>query len=151
MSDRKITYGTFSLSRTLAAEPAKVFNAFADEQAKLKWFGSPSAKNGEHSMDFREGGSEMASGEFHGGTRHRFDAHYYDIVPNERIVYTYEMHMNGERISVSLATIEIRPNGAGSQLTLTESGAYLDGFDNPDQRQRGTEDLMDALEKSLKD
>ena len=40
---------------------------------------------------------------------HRFDSLYYDIVPDERIVYSYEMHLDDKRISVSLATIEFAP------------------------------------------
>jgi uncharacterized protein YndB with AHSA1/START domain len=37
------------------------------------------------------------------------DARYCDIVPDQRIVYTYDMHMGEMRISVSLATVEFKP------------------------------------------
>jgi uncharacterized protein YndB with AHSA1/START domain len=74
---------------------------------------------------------------------------YHDIVPNERILYTYEMTLDGKRISVSVATIEFRPEGSGTRLKLTEQGVYLDGFDNPDVREKGTRDLLEALGKWL--
>src|SRR4026207_2500506 len=45
------------------------------------------------------------------GRSYRFDALYQDIVPNERIVYTYDMHLDDKRISVSLASIELKPAG----------------------------------------
>jgi uncharacterized protein YndB with AHSA1/START domain len=80
---------------------------------------------------------------------HTFNAIYQDIVPNERIVYTYEMLMEKTRISVSLAIIEFTPAGKGTKLTLTEHGAFLDGYDNVDSRRHGTNELLDALERSL--
>ena len=74
---------------------------------------------------------------------------YQDIVEGQRIVYSYDMTINGHRISVSLATVEIAARDAGTHLTVTEHGAYLDGLDNSAQRRDGTEQLMDALGTSL--
>ena len=75
---------------------------------------------------------------------------YYDIVPNERIVYAYEMYLDDNRISVSVATIEFKAVPGGTRLVLTEQGAFLDGFDNPALREEGTRALMDQLAASLK-
>jgi uncharacterized protein YndB with AHSA1/START domain len=79
----------------------------------------------------------------------RFDALYYDVVPHERLVYAYEMHLDERKISVSLATLELRPAGAGTQLTMTEQGAFLDGYDDARSREHGTNALLDALGASL--
>ena len=57
--------------------------------------------------------------------------------------------MNGRRISVSVATVELRPGAGGTDFTLTEQGVYLDGLDHPAQRKEGTEQLLDALAKTL--
>ena len=65
--------------------------------------------------DFRVGGRERVKGGFEGGMTTTFDATYHDIVPRERIVYTYEMHLDERKISVSLATLQIEPVGAGAQ------------------------------------
>lgn len=81
---------------------------------------------------------------------HAFDGHYQDIVENQRIVYSYDMHMDAARISVSLATVELRPEGRGTRLVFTEQGAFLDGHDNPAQREEGTGWLLDALGASLR-
>jgi hypothetical protein len=62
-----------------------------------------------------------------------------------RMVYTYEMHLNSQRISVSVASIEFRPEGQGTHLVVTEHGMFLDGLDNLEQRRQGTEQLMDAV------
>ena len=64
-------------------------------------------------------------------TTYRYDATYYDIVPDQRLVYTYEMYADDVRISVSLATIEFVKDGDRTALTWTEQGVYLDGFDGP--------------------
>ncbi|HET9850030.1 MAG TPA: SRPBCC family protein [Candidatus Saccharimonadales bacterium] len=150
MSEHSIVHGDFAIERTFSVKPAKIFQAFADKEAKERWFKGPSDQEPNvHSMDFRIGGRESNSGKFHDGITHRFEATYYDIVPDKRIVYAYEMYLNDQRISVSLATIELIPDGGGTKLTLTEKGAFLDGLDQPTQREKGTHHLLDALEKSF--
>jgi uncharacterized protein YndB with AHSA1/START domain len=149
MTDRSAVHDTFRIDRHFDAAPARVFRAWADPQAKAKWFGGP-AETKREEFDFREGGRETMESLFDNGTSFAYYASYTDIVPDERIVYTYEMSMNGQRISVSVATIELRPGKAGgTDFVLTEQGVYLDGLDNSAQRKQGTEDLMDALAKSL--
>ena len=151
MSDRSVTHNTFTLERTYDAPVARVYAAFADWDAKQKWFASPEGwVQGEAKMDFRVGGSEVNKGGPKGGPMHSFFSRYYDIVPNERIVYAYEMYMDDKRISVSVATFEFEAKGRQTRLKLTEQGAYLDGFDNGAQREEGTRGLLDALGESLK-
>ncbi len=91
------------------------------------------------------GGRETNRGGPKGGPVHTFEAIYQDIVPNERIIFSYDMHLDETRISVSLTTIEFEPKGKGTRLTFTEQGAYLDGYDKPDGREHGTRELLDAL------
>src|SRR4051794_38036277 len=79
--------------------------------------------------DFRGGGHERPGGGPAGGPVHSNEARYQDIAPNEPIVTSYDMHLDGARISVSLATVEFNPEGSGPRLVLTEQGAYLDGHD----------------------
>lgn len=141
-----VTHSTFTLERTYDASPARVFAAFADPEQKHQWFGGPPEwREAAFEVDFRVGGREVNRGGPKDGPMHSFDALYYDIVPDERIVYAYEMHLDEVRISVSLATIELAPAGDGTRLTLTEQGAYLDDFDDPTLRETGMADLLDAL------
>ncbi len=66
------------------------------------------------------------------------------------IVYTYDMHLQKARISVSLATVEFRPVGDnGTRLVFTEQGAFLDGHEFPARRAGGMGSLLDALGKAL--
>jgi uncharacterized protein YndB with AHSA1/START domain len=102
-------------------------------------------------MDFRVGGRERLKGRWEGGAVSTFDAIYHDIVPNERVVYTYEMYQDDTKISVSLATLQLRPSGARrTTLAVTEQGAFLDGYDDAGSRERGTGMLLDRLGASLR-
>ena len=74
-----------------------------------------------------------------------FDAVYHDVVPNERLVYSYEMHLDDKKISVSLATMQLKAEGGTTTLTVTEQGAFLDDLDDPAQRRGGFEALLDRL------
>jgi len=150
MTDRFVTHATFCIERTLAASPARVFRAFAAQEAKDKWFTGPSHwVRTERSMDFRIGGRETSSVGEPGGVQHRFDATYFDIIPNERIVFTYAMHLDDALMSVSITTIEMAPVGDKTRLKFTEQGVFLlDPADAP-QREQGTHFLMDAAEAWL--
>ncbi len=150
MNERSVTHATFVLERTYDAPPARVFAAFSSREAKGRWFIGPD--NWEKSnleLDFRVGGHERVSGGPPGGPVHSYDARYQDIVADQRIITTYEMHMDEARISVSVATLELQPEGAGTRLILTEQGAYLDGYDTSASRERGTSDLLDSLGAEL--
>jgi len=96
-------------------------------------------------------GREHVQGRWESGVVSTFDALYHDVVPNERIVYAYTMHLDERKISVSLATLELKPAGTGTRLVMTEQGAFLDGYDDAGSRERGTQFLLDALGRSLED
>jgi uncharacterized protein YndB with AHSA1/START domain len=149
---RSVVHGAFHLERTYDATVEQVYQALSDETAKSRWFFGPQGwRFIERRMDFRVGGRERVKGSFEGGVTTTFDAIYHDIVPRERIVYTYEMHLNARKISVSIATLEIEPADAGrTKLKVCEQGAFLDGYDDAGSRERGTGDLLDKLGASLK-
>ena len=150
MSKRSVTHSTFTIERVYPASPAKVFAAFADQEQKRRWFKGPEEwPPDDAKMDFKVGGREYSRGGPKGGPVHAMELTYYDIVPDERIVYAYEMLMDRTRISVSVATIELEAVGKGTRFTLTEQGAYLDGHDTSAQREEGTRGLLDLLGKFL--
>lgn len=150
MTHRSVVHDTFVLERRYPAPPARVFAAFADIDQKGRWFGGPDEWSAaEWTMDFRVGGTEISRGADETGMVHSFLAHYVDIVPASRIVYTYEMAMDDVRTSVSVATVEILADGTGTHLIFTEQGAFLDGCDQADGRREGTSDLLDALGATL--
>jgi uncharacterized protein YndB with AHSA1/START domain len=149
VTGRSVTHDQFAVERTYDASPARVFHAFADPAVKARWFGAADDWSGaDTEFDFRVGGREFHRSMMD-GRLHTFEGRFWDIVPDERIVFTYDMHVDEVRISVSLATVELKPAGAGTRLTFTEQGAFLDGFDMPASRQDGTGWLLDALGAEL--
>jgi uncharacterized protein YndB with AHSA1/START domain len=155
MTGPSVIHDTFLIERTYLATPSRVFAAFASEEAKSAWGDTVNLETpagAEPSVfDFRVGGRERFTIRVEGSML-RYDALYYDIVPDQRIVYSYEMYVGGARISVSVATIEFAKSGDGTALTWTEQGAYLDGIDGPQApalRKEGTAEMLDGLTRYL--
>jgi uncharacterized protein YndB with AHSA1/START domain len=148
---RSVVHATFDLQRTYDAPVARVWRALTDEAAKAKWFGGTPGKWEllERWMDVRVGGTERAKGRWEGGVVSTFDAIYHDVIENERLVYSYVMHLDEKKISASLATIQLKAAGGQTTLMVTEQGAFLDGYDDAGSREHGTGFLLDALGASL--
>jgi uncharacterized protein YndB with AHSA1/START domain len=144
ITQRSVAHGTFVIERTYAASPARVFQAFADPAIKARWFGADAESTTRYELDFRIGGHEISRGSAEGHT-YDYDACFQDIVPDERIVNTYEMFMDGARISVSVATVEFKAEGSATRMVYTEQGAFLDGLDTSAQREHGTREMLEGL------
>src|ERR1022692_3466574 len=105
MSERAVAHATFVIERTYEAPPPRVFKAWSEPTAKARWFaGSEEALGTAYQLDFRVGGREVNRGGPPGGPVYTFEARFHDIVPEQRIVSTYEMYVDETRISVSVAT-----------------------------------------------
>jgi uncharacterized protein YndB with AHSA1/START domain len=156
MTDSSVIHDTFSIERTYPAAPSRVFAAFASKEAKQVWGDTGDIESAEGAaaateFDFRPGGRERF-GFNYDGKNYRYDALYYDIVADQRIVYSYEMYCDDARISVSVTTIEFAKGGEGTALTWTEQGAYLDGIDGaqaPTLRMEGTTEMLAGLDRYL--
>ncbi|MES2035873.1 MAG: SRPBCC family protein [Pseudomonadota bacterium] len=145
-----VTHATFCLERVYDAAPARVFHAFTDPAARDRWFfktdswtrhrhaGGEAVVGAAESSAFSPPGADVVITN---------DSLYLDIVTNERLVFAYEMTVGGTRISASLTTVELRPEGKGTRLVFTEQGAYFagEGDNGLEGRIGGTRELLEAL------
>ena len=149
-TERSQTHHTFVVERDVPHPVERVWGAFADLEAKRRWWGSEEAEMTEPlSDDFRVGGHGRDAGRFDGGPVHRCESTYTDIVEHQRIVYTYDMWQDGRHMSTSLGTFSLKPVDGGTRLTYTEQGVHLDGLDSPEGREEGTRGLINNLRKHL--
>ncbi len=150
MTQSSVAHDTFVVDRTFDVPVARVFRAWADRSLKARWFaGSADALGADYELDFRVGGREINRGGPPGGPVFTYESQFHDIVPEQRIVYTYEMSADANRISVSVATVEFHNRDAATRLVLTEQGVFLDGHDTVTQREEGTRSLLDSLAATL--
>jgi len=142
-----ITNATFVIERVLKASPARVFAAYASLEAKSAWFKAPSdIETLDRDFDFRVGGKERFHARWSSGMITDFQAVYHDIVENERIILVYDMFNSGQKLSVSLLTLELRAEGEATRLIHTEQGSYLSGgMDAVRGREHGTTWHIDNL------
>ncbi|MGO8864607.1 MAG: SRPBCC family protein [Acidimicrobiales bacterium] len=141
-----VAHDTFFIERTYDVPVALVFRAWADPMLKARWFaGSADALGAGYELDFRVGGREANRGGPPGGPLYTYESKFHDIIPEQRIIYTYEMYADENRISVSVATVQFHSQDAMTQLVLTEQGVFLDGHDTVAQREEGTRSLLDSL------
>jgi uncharacterized protein YndB with AHSA1/START domain len=150
MNERSAVHAEFTIERRYEMSPARVFAAFADPVAKRRWSTChDEGGQGEYSLDFREGGFETMRGAPAPDGIYAMRAIYHEIVPQQRLVYSYEMFRDDLRLSVSLVTLEFRGEGAGTRLVFTEQAVFLDGHDTPQAREQGTGIGFDRLAEEL--
>jgi uncharacterized protein YndB with AHSA1/START domain len=144
--DRSQAHATFVIERSYEATTDAVWQALSDNDQRDQWFGGGAEFNvSEKSHDFRVGGHGIEDGQWKDGPTSRFFSTYTDIVDRYRIVFTYDMWVDGHHISTSLTTIVIEPDGESTRLTFTEQAVHLDGLDSVEGREEGTRGLLDQL------
>jgi uncharacterized protein YndB with AHSA1/START domain len=150
-TERRLARSGFNLTRDYPAGVERVWDAFAVEQEKLRWWGAGSSmKAREWAFDFRVGGRDIAESAFHDRPVSRYEATYTDIVEHVRIVTTYDMWIDGVHMSTSLASLEFEPIDEGTRFTHIEHGVFFDRFwADGVGREEGTRGLLGALGRYL--
>lgn len=141
-----VTFDGFQIERTVAASPAEAFRAYTDRAAKAVWFDGDGAWTMlERSLDFRPGGTEVSVSALDGGDRYGYFARFHDIAEGERIVLSYDMEMNGERLSTSLVVVEFQAAPSGTKVVYSETAAFMKDKDTVESRQEGCTWLLDQF------
>jgi uncharacterized protein YndB with AHSA1/START domain len=138
---------SLTLTRRLKAATEKVYAAWADAEKLVQWFGPAEVKAGsvKAEMDVRVGGRYRISFEGDGGEYHEVGGVYREVVPNQRLVFSWAWHSTPER--ESLVTVQLKPDGAGTLLTFR----HEQFFDQTarDNHERGWTELLGKLESYL--
>jgi len=114
--------GTVRLHRVLRSDPKRVYRAFLDADAMVKWL-PPNGFTGKvHHMDARVGGTyRMSFTNFTTGHSHAFGGEYRELVPNERIRYTDSFdapNLQGEMQT----TVSLKQVSCGTELNIVQEG-----------------------------
>jgi len=114
--------GTVRLHRVLHAPPARVYKAFLDADAMVKWLPPNGFTAKVHHMDARAGGSyKMSFTNFSSGNGHTFGGEYLELVPGEKLRYTDKFddpNLKGEMdVTVLLKRVSV-----GTDLSIVQSG-----------------------------
>src|SRR4051812_15436336 len=150
MSESGVHHATFLIERQLSAPVPDVFRALTTHDAKRLWqIDSESWETYEFKVDAREGGREVWRGRNPDGPEIRTNVLYLDVIKDERIIFAYETYAGQEKLSVSLATIELQARGAGAYMRYTEHGAFLDHAGSAKYREDAMGRLAGALEAYL--
>jgi len=113
---------TIRLHRVLRAKPERVYRAFLDPEAMVKWL-PPNGFTGKvHHLEAKVGGTfKMSFTNFSTGSGHSFGGSYLELVPNERIRHTDKFDAPGLPGEMT-TTITFKPVFCGTELSVTQEG-----------------------------
>jgi uncharacterized protein YndB with AHSA1/START domain len=136
---------SLTLKRRLHAPPEKVYAAWTDPEKLIKWFGPDAGPVKQAELDVRRGGKYAIVFYTEDGEEHHVSGAYRDVVPNEKLVFTWAWRSMPER--QSLVTVLIRPEPEGSLLTLIHEQFFDEAA--RDRHEHGWTGCLDKLERYL--
>ncbi|MCC6285657.1 MAG: SRPBCC family protein [Phycisphaerales bacterium] len=113
---------TLHLRRVLRAPADRLYRAFLDPAALVKWMAPHGFVAQVHEMDARVGGSyRMSFTNFNTGQSHAFGGTYVELVPARLIRYTDRFEDPNLPGAMNM-TVALRPVACGTELTITQEG-----------------------------
>ena len=137
------TKPSLTLKRRLNAPPAKVYAAWTDPQKIGRWMGPEGIETLSAEADVRVGGRYRFIMRSPDGEKHDVSGVYREVVPNEKLVFTWAWRSTPER--ESLVTVALEPDGDGTLLTLTHEQFFDEAA--RDRHRSGWSGALDKLEK----
>ena len=136
---------SLTIKRRIAAPPAQVYAAWTDPQKLMQWFGPEGATMISAQTDARVGGRYHIVFRTPDGEEHDVSGTYSDVVPNERLTFSWMWRTLPER--ASKVTVTLKADGAGTLLTLF----HEQFFDEParDRHHEGWSGTMEKLARYL--
>lgn len=113
---------TIRLHRVLRAQPEKVYRAFLDADAKVKWLPPFGFTAKVHHLEAKVGGTyKMSFTNFTTGKSHSFGGTYLELVPNEKLRYTDKFddpNLPGEMHT----TVTLKKVSCGTEINIVQEG-----------------------------
>lgn len=110
------------LHRILRATPERVYRAFLDPDALVKWLPPNGFTCKVHQLEARVGGTyKMSFTNFSTGQSHSFGGKYLELIPNERIRHTDSFDDPGLPGEMH-TTISVRQVSVGAELSVVQEG-----------------------------
>ncbi|MGE0034398.1 MAG: SRPBCC domain-containing protein [Xanthobacteraceae bacterium] len=136
---------SLTLKRRFKAPPARVYRAWTEPEQVKRWFGPGGVEVLLAEFDTRPGGRYRILGRSPDGSNHDVSGTFREVIPDEKLVYTWAWRSTPER--ESLVTVKFKPDGGGTLLTLTHEHF----FDEParDRHNAGWTGALDKLERYL--
>jgi uncharacterized protein YndB with AHSA1/START domain len=117
-----ISTNTVRLHRILRAPPERIYRAFLDAAAMVKWLPPNGFTATMHEMDARAGGRyRMSFTNFTSGQSHSFAGEYLELMPHERIRYTARFD-DPNLPGVMQTTVSLREVSCGTEMTVVQEG-----------------------------
>jgi uncharacterized protein YndB with AHSA1/START domain len=135
------------LSRSFAAPRERVFRAFTAPAQLVKWWGPKGFTVPACTMDVRAGGAWHTVMRSPEGKDHVVSGLYREIIPPERLVFTWGWEAGGARGHETIVTIELFEARGGTRLELTQE--VFETEDASDQHRHGWSSAFDCLEQAL--
>ncbi len=143
MATATATKPSLTIKRRFKAPPAKVYAAWTDPDKVKGWIGPGETKAKSVESDLRVGGHYRWVMVAPSGEEHDVRGVYREVVPNEKLVFTWAWKSTPER--ESLVTVLLKPDGDGTLLTLTHEQFFDE--DARDRHQFGWNGALDKMEK----
>ena len=134
---------SLTIKRRLNAPPSAVYRAWTDPEQITRWFGPEQAEILHAEADARVGGRFHIVFRTPGGDEHGVGGEYCEVVPGQKLVFTWAWRTTPER--ESLVTVALKRDGDDTLLTLT----HEQFFDEParDRHRNGWTGSLDKLER----
>ena len=137
---------SLTVKRRFKAPPAKVFAAWTDPEKIKRWMGPGEIKAVRAEADARVGGRYRVLMHSPGGEEHDVSGVYREVVANEKLVFTWAWKVAPpDEPHESLVTVLIKPDGAGTVLTLTHERLFDE--ESRAGHEKGWIGAFDKLEK----
>ena len=135
---------SLTIKRRFNAPPAKVFAAWTDPEKVKRWMGPGEVKALSVEANPRTGGRYRWLMQAPSGDQHDVSGVYREVIPNEKLVFTWTWKTTPERESLALT---FKADAGGTLMTLTHEQFFDE--EARDRHQGGWNGAMEKLDKYL--